>query len=169
MFLYHEISSDSLESILREGLKRTTRGEKGNDEDIIKTDKHLDVLRPSSLKDVGLSRSNNIYAFMGDANTIIDIKNGATISLEEYMTGRRSVLLRLAVSPEYCYVSDLDKYDKVKSLLLSGDDLQVSRCAREYWNSVMELSLFQPGKVIRPEVMIVKDLPPKAISTYSTE
>lgn len=61
MRLYHEISSDSLKGTLRKGLKRTSRGEKGDDESIIKTDRYLDSVRPTALKKLDLSRSNNIY------------------------------------------------------------------------------------------------------------
>lgn len=48
MILYHEVDSSDVDSILREGLKRTSRGDKGDDKAIIKTDKLLDDARLAS-------------------------------------------------------------------------------------------------------------------------
>jgi len=165
MILYHEIDGDASRDILRDGLKRTNRGAKGDDPAIIKTDKYLDALRPSPLKTAGLSRSNNIYAFIGDDDTIIDIKSGTIVALREYMSGRNSVLLQLTVHPKYCYVSDLEKYDRVKSVLASGDEVRARQYARDYWNSIVDFAIFEPSTITRPEVMIVRDLPPDALST----
>jgi hypothetical protein len=164
MILYHEVSNDAIQSILREGLKRNDRGEKGDDQDIIETDEYLDATQPLSLKKTGLSRSNNIYAFIGEHGSIIDIKDGSVRSLKDYMSDRDSVLLKLTVDPAYCYVSDLDKYDAVKSSYTNNDKLRAYDYAHDYWNSVIPLAAFKPNTIRRPEVMIVKDLPPELVS-----
>lgn len=164
MILYHELGSDDLKDVLRNGLKRTNRGAKGNDQAIIETDKYLDDHRPSSLKIAGLSRNNNIYAFIGNTDSIIDIKDGATVALKDYMSDRNSVLLRLTVNPKYCYVSDIEKYDEVKFLLVSGDKVQAHKSAQDYWDTIMDFSVFRVNTIKRPEVMIVRDLLPDALS-----
>lgn len=164
MILYHEVSYDALQSILHEGLKRNDRGEKGDDQDIIETDEYLDTMQPRSLKEAGLSRSNNIYAFIGEHGSIVDITDGSVRSLKDYMSDHDSVLLKLAVEPKYCYVSDLDKYDAVKSCYANNDKLRAYDYAHDYWNSVTPLAAFKPNTIRRPEVMIVKNLPPELIS-----
>jgi hypothetical protein len=160
MILYHEVSSDSLGNILRHGLKCTERGEKSNDESIIQADHYLDKHRPSKLKKAGLSRSSAVYAFIGTTDTIIDIKNGTIIPLNAYSAKSESAIVRLDVEVEFCYVSDLDKYDAVKSALSDGNELLAYNLAQEYWNSIIPFATFQPDDIARPEVMIIRDVPP---------
>ncbi|HET6746909.1 MAG TPA: hypothetical protein VFH06_02260 [Candidatus Saccharimonadales bacterium] len=90
------------------------------------------------------------------------------MALREYMTDRDSVLLELTIDSKYCYVSDLDKYDAVKSSLLNNNKERAFTYAQIYWRSITNLAVFQPGTIARPEVMIVKDLPPDAISVRAT-
>lgn len=46
MKAYHEVSADDLATILSNGLKKTSRGEKGDDKAIKATDEWLDAHRP---------------------------------------------------------------------------------------------------------------------------
>ncbi len=77
MIVYHEIDSDSLDSVRAEDIKRTSRDIKGNNKKIIKTDQFLDAHRPAHLRTIGLSRNNNIYGYIGTSNKITDIRDGA--------------------------------------------------------------------------------------------
>jgi hypothetical protein len=52
---FHEINKDNLELTLKAGLKRTSRGDKGDDEEIIKTDKLLDDNRPAGIMHANVS------------------------------------------------------------------------------------------------------------------
>lgn len=53
MKVYHQIQASALEMALVKGLLRTSRGYKGGDKAIIKTDHLLDMYRPQSLKNKG--------------------------------------------------------------------------------------------------------------------
>ena len=157
MTLYHEIPHDSLAQIMRDGLKRSTRGEKGDDDAIATTDRYLDDHRPAAIAARGIHRNKSIYAFLGDTDHIIDITNGATLPLADYpLSG--SVLLRLDADMADCYVSDLDSFDAVKSALTQHDDAALEALAARYWAQLTPLSEYVPGAITRPEVMITTDL-----------
>lgn len=160
MVLYHEIDSSSLQSVLQNGLKCTHRGSKGSDKSIVQTDEYLDKHRPDTLKEAGISRGNNLYAFIGTEDTIINIKDGAIIPVQEYLCHHNSVILKLQIDAESCYVSDLDKYDALKSALSNTDERHSVRLAREYWDAVVPLQSFHPGNIARPEAMIIRDVRP---------
>lgn len=86
-----------------------------------------------------------IYAFIGDENTIIDIENGAIIPLHKYGGDRNSTLLRLKIDPTHAYVSDLDKYDAVKSVLLNNGESRAYSYAR---NTGTRLSISPPSSLV---------------------
>lgn len=120
MTLYHEAPLDSLSELRHNGLERTARGDKGDDPVIKRTDDYLDAHCPDKLRSYGVSRSNNLYAFLGDEAHIVDIQNGATLPLQDYAISD-SILFRLSVDPASCFVSDLDRYDAVKAAVASHD------------------------------------------------
>lgn len=158
MPLYHEVAKDSVEKILTDGLKRTSRGDKGDQTDIIQTDAYLDDHRPGALRDQGISRDDNLYAFVGTDTSLVDITNGATVSLQDYPQ-EDSVLLRLAVDEAACYVSDLDRYDAVKAAIANHETATLAELADAYWASLTPLRSFKIGDILRPEVMITTDIP----------
>lgn len=164
MIIYHELSREALEKTLRYGLKRTEQGRRSDDAAIIRTDRYLDERRPTILRKNGLSRSKNLYAYLGDTKTIIDIKDGATVPLDSYLTEQDSVLLRLDISPLFCYVADLDRYDHIKSALSKRDEARTDKLSREYWNTIIPLPRFRLGDIARPEVMIVRNIPPEELT-----
>lgn len=163
MTLYHEATNDSVKEILAHGLKRTSRGEKGDASDIIKTDQYLDERRPGTLRQKGLSRDDNIYAFIGTESSLIDITNGATISLKEYPR-QDSALLRLSIDESACYISDLDRYDAIKAAISNHETATLEELATAYWASVTPLHQFSLGDVSRPEVMITQDIEPRHLA-----
>ncbi len=59
--LYHEVKSDKIQSVLEQGLRRISRGDKGSDRNIKRTDTLLDDGCPKELKAAGVSRDNNLY------------------------------------------------------------------------------------------------------------
>lgn len=163
MTLYHELSPDALVSALREGLRRTSRGEKGQDDAIKKTDAYLDQHCPAPLRAKGVSRDDNIYAYLGTEDTLIDIRDGRTVPLTD-RPDPTSKLLRLSVDPAHCYVSDLERYDAVKRAIDQHSDTQLAALATEYWQHITPLASYGPGSIRRPEIMITCDLAPHALT-----
>lgn len=163
MVLYHEVAKDSVEKILADGLKRTSRGEKGDKTDIIQTDTYLDDHRPVAVRKRGVSRDDNLYAFVGTEDSLIDITNGATVSLADYPK-EGSALLRITVDEAACYVSDLDRYDAVKAAIANHETATLAELTDEYWASLTPLRSFEIGDILRPEVMITTDVPPQQIT-----
>ena len=159
MQLYHLIEPDSLGSILRSGLKRTSRGDKGDDKYIKKTDKFLDAHCPADLKSVGVSRDNNLYACLGDDSKIIDITDGRAIEIAELTKSSDDCLVRVYADPRRCYVSDLDIYDEIKYKI--SNDTVTAADAQKYWEAMRRLEGFAVGDIQRPEVMITCDIPPQ--------
>src|SRR5690606_9680655 len=135
---------------------RESRGEKGNDEAIIKTDKFLDINRPLSAKQAGLSRTNNVYAYIGDKVSLIDIQSGKPVPLRSCLKKQETRLLRLHVELEHCFVSDLDIYDAIKSAISHHKAVILAELAARYWHAVIPLREFNPGDISRPEVMITR-------------
>ena len=164
MTLYHEIPGDTRESILRDGLKRTSRGDKGDDAAIQQADKYLDDRRPAALRENNVSRDDNIYAYLGDDRSLVDIRSGDVVPLNRHPDPDSS-LLRLSVDPALCYVSDLDRYDALKQALEAGsaDDLLEAQAAA-YWDALIPLASYQSGSIRRPEVMITRDIAPEDIT-----
>ena len=163
MILYHEVAKDSVEKILADGLKRTSRGDKGDQTDIIQTDAYLDDHRPDAVRKQGVSRDDNLYAFVGTDYSLIDITNGATVPLTDYPNDG-SVLLRIAVDEVACHVSDLDRYDAVKAAIANHETATLAELADTYWTSLTPLRDFKIGDILRPEVMITTDIPPRQIT-----
>jgi hypothetical protein len=162
MTLYHEIDRESLDSVLTDGVKRTSRGEKGDDDAIKKTDTYLDARRPATLVQKNVSRDDNIYAFLGTDRTLIDITSGVVVSLSDRKKPD-TALLRLSVEQNACYVSDLDRYDAVKYAIENNMTEQLNTLAAHYWQAVVPLGTHVAGTVIRPEVMITRDIRPSEI------
>lgn len=150
--------------MLKEGLKRTSRGEKGDDSLIIRVDALLDSCRPDELRQAGVSRDDNVYGYVADGDCLIDITDGRAVKLSNFINRSDQAVLRLHIEPERCYVSDLDAYDKVADAFGQGAGKELLRqLARRYWTSVRGLQYFGAGDIRRPEVMITYDIPPDAI------
>jgi hypothetical protein len=162
MTLYHEIDRDSLDSVLTDGLKRTSRGEKGDNDAIKKTDAYLDARRPATLVQKNVSRDDNIYAFLGTDKTVIDITSGIVLCLSDRKIPD-TALLRLSAEQNACYVSDLDRYDAVKYAIENDMTEQLDTLAAHYWQAVVPLDTYATGTIIRPEVMITRDIRPSEI------
>jgi hypothetical protein len=162
MRLYHEVSTAMYETAIEHGLRCDVSGSK-TDGIIERTDKLLDQARPARLAQAGVSRSNNLYAYLGDDSAVIDIQNGRRVVLAEWHNSANSKLLRIEVEPSSCYVSDLDRYDAVKAQVAAGrtPDRELTLT---YWKSVVPLAEFKPGSVKRPEVMVTRNITPEEIT-----
>ncbi len=164
MIVYHEVSPDSLDSIRQKGLKCTSRGEKGDDSSIARTDKLLDASRPDYLKQVAVSRDDNLYAYVADGSKLIDIKDGKSVELEDFIKKSEQTVLRLSIDPKRCYVSDLDAFDQLKDGIENDEDPdKLKRLINRYWQKLIPLEQFNIGGIRRPEVMITYDIEPGAI------
>lgn len=164
MILYHEANPSSLSSILRGGLKRTSRGEKGDDPVVIATDKLLDAHLPEKLQRAGIKRDDNIYAYLTHADSIIDITSGALITIAAFTRRSRQAVLALTVEQERCFVSDLDRYDELKAVVKRGEAPKRQKTlAADYWAALTPLTSFQFGSIARPEAMITYDITPNNI------
>jgi hypothetical protein len=163
MIIYHVVASDAVSSILQKGLKRTSRGEKGDDTSIIKTDKFLDEIRPKKIRLANLSRDNNIYGYLPRGDKVIDIRDGKYIAPHKLARDNQTVL-RLEVDPERSYVSDLDIYDFLKhSIEQNKPAAYLRKLGMEYWESIIMLSKADSIVPRRPEVMVTYDISPANI------
>jgi hypothetical protein len=158
MFIYHVVNSDAVDAILKEGLKRVSRGEKGNDNAIIKTDAFLDNLRPQTIEMAGLSRNNNIYGYLPVKDRVIDIRDGKVVDKEKIINSGNT-LLQLTIDPKRCYISDLEIYDAIKDQFDSKKDTHLTRLASKYWSNVTRLDKHDITIPQRPEVMVTYDIP----------
>lgn len=159
MKVYHEISPDAVGAALMNGLKRTSRGEKGSDDSIKKADAFLDAHCPAGLKELGLSRDNNLYAYISDDEDIVDIVDGSLVQLKDFISHSDQKVLEVRVEPRQCYVSDLDTYDALKNAIENNEDKQiVEQLAHSYWNKIKVLNQFNIGDIRRPEVMVTYDV-----------
>lgn len=114
--LYHEIEPQTLDDVRRNGLKRKGDGEK-SDSDTKTADAYLDTHRPPETIRAQLCRDGVLYGFLPAGDRIVDIRNGAEIDIATFDRDRPQTLLRIAVDPTHCFVSDLDLYDRVKRAL----------------------------------------------------
>jgi hypothetical protein len=157
--VYHEANPSSLNTILRDGLHCTSRGDKGDDKAIIKTDKFLDDYLPRYLRHTGISRDNNLYAYAATNHKIIDITNGKSVGIERFVNNSQQIVLLLRVDPHRCFVSDLDLFDNLKNALLENTSpTQLKQHAALYWRALVPLDKFQFGDIKRPEIMVPYDI-----------
>ena len=164
MRVYHQVTPDSLESALTNGLKRTSRGEKGYDAAVTITDVILDRDCPKELREQGVSRDNNLYAYMPTETGVIDITDGADVPLKEFVEKSDQATLELDIDPRECFVSDLDTFDALKEALANREpSLTIQKLSHSYWSKVVPLHDYTPGTFNRPEIMIPYDVGPEHI------
>jgi hypothetical protein len=154
-YIYHQLTNEAWELAKAKGLLRNTRGDKGQDEQIIKTDKFLDTHVPQALQNKGVSRCNTIYGYLGNKNKLIDIQSGSLQPITQIAAQKGHVLLRLEVELRHCWVSDLDLYDAVKH----ANEANRKKAAVRYWNALRPLADYK-NTMSRPEIMITIDIPP---------
>lgn len=165
--LYHEIKPQALENVRRNGIKSKSDGEK-SDPETKTADAYLDTHRPTAAARAQLRRQGVVYGFLPAGNRIIDIGSGAEIDVAAFDRDRPQTLLRITVDPARCFVSDLDRYDRVQRALESGEPDDVClRLAQDYWQGVVALLDYEPGSFRRPEAMIVGDIEPADIEVVS--
>lgn len=168
MIVYHEVNPDALRIIRREGLKRTSRGDKGDDQAIIKTDKFLDEHRLEHLRVTGVSRDNNLYGYLSDGEKVIDTRDGKIITVQELNKQTDQVLLKIAIDSTRCYVSDIDAYDRVKSAIeQKRPQAELRELAHEYWGKVEKFDDYRMNACRRPEVMVTYDIRPDMITVVN--
>jgi hypothetical protein len=156
--VYHEVRPESLDGILREGIKRSDHGEK-SDSVVQRTDECLEHRIPAHLSSGGLSRDKVVYGYLSAGANLIDIRDGNAIDVNDFASERDLVLLRITADSELCFVSDLDAYDAVRLCVESdADDTLLTQLADRYWARVLPLEEYQPGQYRRPEVMIKSDI-----------
>ncbi|ORX11905.1 hypothetical protein AWC31_35280 [Mycolicibacterium wolinskyi] len=167
--LYHEIEPQTLDDVRRNGLKRKGDGEK-SDSDTKTADAYLDTHRPPETIRAQLCRDGVLYGFLPAGDGIVDIRNGAAVDIATFDRDRPQTLLRIAVDPTHCFVSDLDLYDRVKRALKTAEsDDECHRLAQVYWQRVIPLLDYEPGSIRRPEAMVVADIEPADIEVVSPD
>lgn len=168
MIAFHEAKPEDMATILAHGLKRTSRGEKGDDSDIIRTDQLLDEWRPDDLRKAGWSRDNNLYAYVVLDGVVIDITNGQRIPVTRFVASAQQSLLELTVDPDRCFVSDLDLYDELMHAIHNERaKAYLQQIAERYFNTIQPLSLFDGASIVRAELMIPYDIPPHDLRNIS--
>lgn len=112
----------------------------------------------------GVSRDDNLYAYVRTDDAIIDITDGTHVPLGEFVAASSGRILELDIDPQRCFVSDLGTYDTLKAAIDSHENQSVfDRLAKSYWDKVVKLSSFDPAVIRRPEIMITYDVPPNNI------
>jgi hypothetical protein len=167
VIVYHEVRPENLDEILREGIKRSDHGEK-SDSVVQRTDDCLEARIPPHLRSAGLSRHKVVYAYLSAGASLIDIRNGNAVDVNDFAMQRDLVLLRITADNELCFVSDLDAYDAVrKSVESDADDTHLTQLADRYWARVLPLEEYQAGQYRRPEVMIKSDIDASSIDVVT--
>jgi hypothetical protein len=166
---FHEIKKDNLELALKAGLKRTSRGDKGDNKEIIKTDKLLDDNRPAVLIQNNVSRDDNLYCYFYYKNKIVDITDGKLKGIHEISRSKSQALLRVKVKPTRCYVSNLDLYDEVLLCLKRGNAAKAKKLAEKYWHELTHLDKYDHSNgFIRPEIMVTYDIPASCLEAVKS-
>ena len=161
----HPVNSDDLESILEDGLVRHSRGELGDDKAIVATDQLLDKRRPDSLLVAGVSRDDNIYAYVHIHGHVIDIVDGSELTVAEFIRQSEEVVLELRLDAARCFVSSLDQYDALKHAMIDGATASLlDSLADQYWHSLVPLTDYDRRTIARPEIMITYDVKPSDIT-----
>jgi hypothetical protein len=156
--IYHEVRPESLDQVLQDGIKRSGQGEKSDDV-VQRTDECLESRIPENLSANGVSRREVVYGYMSDGTRLVDIRNGETVDVDRFSAQRGNVLLRITVDSANCLVSDLDAYDAVKMCVDSdAEETILRRLAERYWERVVPLDDYEPGRYRRPEVMVTSDI-----------
>ena len=165
---YHQVAREQLKSILSDGLLQGSEGDK-TDADIRDTDLFLNEHRPPEVIAAGIDRQRNIYCYLTDGDKVIDITSGESKPRHNILTDPDQVLLKLTVDPDRCFVSDLDLFDEVKSLLKAGQIQQANERAITYWECLTVLRFYDRQVPFRrPELMVPYDLPPDVITVISS-
>jgi hypothetical protein len=163
VIVYHEVRPETLDEILREGIKRSDHGEK-SDSVVQRTDDCLEARIPAHLRSMGLGRHNVVYAYLSAGANLIDIRNGNAVDVNDFSLQRELVLLRITADTELCFVSDLDAYDAVRKCVESdADDTLLTQLADRYWARVIPFEDYRAGQYRRPEVMIKSDVDASSI------
>jgi hypothetical protein len=165
----HEVEPDVLDSVLREGIKQDTHGEK-SDSLVERVDSYLDSRRPDDVVANGLSRAHVIYGYLCDGDKLFDIRDGATVHVEKFAAQRQLVLLQLAVDAKHCFVSDLAIYDAMTHAMERGEaDTVLRELADRYWRRLTSIEHFEREQFCRPEAMITSDIAPSEITVVSVD
>jgi hypothetical protein len=166
---FHEIKKSNLELARRVGLKRTSRGDKGDDKEIIKTDKLLDDNRQAELVLANVSRDDCLYCYFYYKNKIVDITDGKLKDIHEISRSKSQALLRVKVIPTRCYVSNLDLYDEILQSLKRQNTTKAIELANKYWQKLTRLDNYDHSNGFkRPEIMVTYDVPPSCLEVVKS-
>jgi hypothetical protein len=163
VMLYHEIDPSTKDNVLNQGIKRGAEGRK-NDAGKKKVDAFLDTHMPDWAKEKQLSRHDAVYGYLVDGDKIVDITNGESVAVEQFIAKSHDALLRVMVDSDKCYVSDLDLYDTIiRAMELDEQDSTREHLADRYWERIVPLEKFELGMFARPEVIVTTDIEPRSI------
>jgi hypothetical protein len=160
--VFHEIPHDAVDTVLQHGLLLGTKGDKTSGA-IHKTDTFLNSYRPQNLVKSGVDRVMNNYCYLSSDGKIIDITSGEKKSLGDFKRNHSQALLQISVDTHNCYVSDLDLYDQIMSLLIKADTKNARRLAHVYWDELTLLANYK-ASFRRPEVIVTYNIQPSAIT-----
>lgn len=160
VYVYHQVSRKRLDDIRHDGLVQFPAGER-REGTIAVVDALLNDVRPERWTVAGVDRERNIYGYLAVGDKLVDIRTGKTLSPHEVIEPGQ-VLVRIAVDPLCCYVSDLDMYDKIKELVEADEHKRALQLAQRYWAAVQPLDTYDSA-FSRREVMITYDVPANMI------
>lgn len=159
--LFHEIDPDKQEDVLRHGLKQGDSGSK-RDAAINKTDAFLRESQPARLVGAGVDRQANIFCYLPYNELAIDITSGDARDPVAIARNHDMTMLRVNVDERHCYVSDIDLYDQIKTLLTTGKLASARQLAPMYWQHIVPLAEYAE-QFRRPEVLVTNDISPSSL------
>jgi hypothetical protein len=164
MIVYHELDPDTVDDILKQGIRCSSTGSK-TDDAIQRTDELLDSLIPPGFADRRISRQHNLYAYLTHDGAVIDITDGQELPAADFLANSTMAVVSVEANPSAAYVSDIDAYDRVKEAIQNNAAREtLNNLASDYWSRIIPLEDYQNGSFRRPEVMITYDVPPEAIT-----
>jgi hypothetical protein len=167
--VYHEILKEGLDSAMKDGLKRNTRGDKGDYSAIKRADQLLDNCRPKELIQASLSRNDNLYCYLAHEDGVADITDGKIKHPTEISQSQKHQFLKIKVDPARCYASDLDLYDQILSLVKYEDLNKARNLAKTYWQRTTRLDKYNHDRGFkRPEIMVTYDIPGSQIEVVKS-
>lgn len=144
ILVYHEVSKGSVDSILKEGLKRSQRDPESSEDDVAKVESRLDEARPKWLQEAEIGRTQCLYGFVAMNGFCVDIEDGSVLKPDDLIRGDEgNVLLQLKVDPDKCFIAELDAHDYlVETLKRNIDEDRAPGAISAYWQTLIPLSAF---------------------------
>ena len=163
MLAFHVVTEDALHDVLRTSLRTGQQGALSQDHGAKVTNDFLDKYRPPRLAELGVSRNDCLYLYLGMSGKVLDIADGRLKKTRAWKPGKNLARLALTIEEGAAYLSNLDIFDLMMASLQEPEKHDLVAMAKAYWQDVRSLTLPLPSHMSRYEIMYTKDVPATAI------